>query len=111
MTLMQQYRAAKERHPNMLLLFRVGDFLELYGADAETAAKVLGLTLTSRDRTIAMAGFPHHCLEQYLSRLLKTGHRVAICDPVDELPEGARSERIVVPPTELQQPTLFDEAD
>ena len=56
--LMQQYRAAKEKHPDMLLLFRMGDFYELFDQDAETAHKLLGLTLTTRDRTIAMAGFP-----------------------------------------------------
>src|SRR5437667_7642609 len=87
--MMQQYREAKERHPGMLLLFRVGDFYELFDQDAETAAKVLGLTLTSRDKTISMAGFPHHSLEIYLQKLLKAGHRVAICDQVKEsLPRG-----------------------
>jgi DNA mismatch repair protein MutS len=109
MTMMQQYHAAKERHPNMLLLFRVGDFYELFGEDAETASKILGLTLTSRDRTLSMAGFPHHQLETYLHRLLKAGQRVAICEQVAELPAGNGSERIVIP-AEESQPTLFDEA-
>jgi DNA mismatch repair protein MutS len=108
MTLMQQYHEAKARHPNMLLLFRVGDFYELFGDDAETASKVLGLTLTTRDKTVSMAGFPHHTLEMYLSRLLKAGHRVAICDQVDESPGSTRPERVVVP-EEDSQPTLFDE--
>jgi DNA mismatch repair protein MutS len=109
MTLIEQYHAAKERHPNMLLLFRMGDFYELYGADAEIASRVLSLTLTSRDKTTPMAGFPHHALESHLHVLLKAGHRVAICDQVDELPAGASSERIVVPPE--GQPSLFDEAE
>ncbi len=61
--MMQQYRDAKARHPGMLLLFRMGDFYELFDDDAETGARVLGLTLTSRDKTIPMAGFPHHQLE------------------------------------------------
>ena len=82
--LMQQYRAAKEKHPDMLLLFRLGDFYELFDQDAETAHKLLGLTLTTRDRILTMAGFPHHQLEAYLHKLLKEGQRVAICEPVDE---------------------------
>lgn len=88
-SLMEQYRAAKEKHPNMLLLFRVGDFYELFEQDAETAHKLLGLTLTTRDRTITMAGFPHHQLEAYLHKLLKEGQRVAVCEPAEEsLPRG-----------------------
>jgi len=70
--IMEQYRAAKEKHPDMLLLFRMGDFYELFGEDAETAHKLLGLTLTTRDRTLTMAGFPHHQLEVYLHKLLVT---------------------------------------
>jgi len=83
-TIMEQYRAAKEKHPGMLLLFRVGDFLEMFGEDAETAHRLLGLTLTTRDRTLIMAGFPHHQLEIYLRKLLHEGKRVAICEPVEE---------------------------
>jgi DNA mismatch repair protein MutS len=82
--MMQQYRDAKERHPGMLLLFRMGDFYELFNDDAETAARVLGLTLTSRDKSVPMAGFPHHQLEQYLHKLLHQGHRVAVCDQVED---------------------------
>jgi DNA mismatch repair protein MutS len=97
MTLIEQYHAAKARHPDMLLLFRMGDFYELFGADAETASKILGLTLTSRDKTTSMAGFPHHALENYLSRLIKAGQRVAICDQVDDLASGhpIRKDRVV----------------
>ena len=107
MTLIEQYHAAKERHPNLLLLFRVGDFYELYGEDAETAARILGLTLTSRDRTIPMAGFPHHQLETYLHRFLKAGQRVAICEQV-ESPAGKVPGEFT--PVNTEQPTLFDEA-
>src|SRR5436305_263557 len=82
--MMRQYREAKERHPGMLLLFRMGDFFELFGDDAILAAKVIGLTLTSRDKQIPMAGFPHHQLEGYLRKLLLGGHRVAVCDQVEE---------------------------
>jgi DNA mismatch repair protein MutS len=119
MTLMQQYHAAKARHPNMLLLFRWGDFIELFDADAETAARLLGLTLTRRDQR-PMAGFPHHALEAYLHKLLKAGQRVAICDPAETTAQPV--ERIVVPDSEpapaLPAPTrpsmrqaLFDDED
>ena len=67
----------------MLLLFRMGDFYEMFDSDARSAARILGLTLTSRDKTTDMAGFPHHQLEAYLHKLLKEGVRVAICDQVD----------------------------
>ncbi len=69
--MMQQYQEAKQRHPGMLLLFRMGDFYELFDDDATTAARVLGLTLTSRDKSIPMAGFPYHQLENYLQKLLR----------------------------------------
>ena len=84
---LKAYQEAKHRHPNMLVLFRIGDFYELYSQDAETAARLLGLTLTTRrDRgeTVAMAGFPHHSLESYLQTLLRAGHRVTVCDQVEE---------------------------
>jgi hypothetical protein len=107
--IVEQYRAAKERHPDMLLLFRMGDFYELFAEDAEIAHKLLGLTLTTRDRTLAMAGFPHHQLEGYLHQLLKLGQRVAICDQVDEslapVPIGSQVARIVtsVPASEQRE--------
>lgn len=110
--MMQQYRDAKERHPGMLLLFRMGDFYELFNSDAELAARVLGLTLTSRDKTVPMAGFPHHQLEAYLRKLLKAGHRVAICDQVED-PAQAKGlvkrdvTRIVTPGT-LTEDDLLD---
>src|SRR5262249_49081756 len=82
--MMQQYWDAKERHPGMLLLFRMGDFYELFDTDAEMAARILGLTLTSRDKSMPMAGFPHHQLENYLQKLLAAGHRAAVCDQVED---------------------------
>jgi DNA mismatch repair protein MutS len=82
--MMQQYQDAKTRHPGMLLLFRMGDFYETFGADAETASRLLGLTLTSRDKSMPMAGFPHHALDGYLRKLLESGTRVAICDQVED---------------------------
>jgi DNA mismatch repair protein MutS len=92
------YRETKERHPGMLLMFRVGDFYELFEKDAETAAKVLGLSLTVRDKVFPMAGFPHHSLESHLRKLLHAGHRVAICDQIEPFStRGAEVNRIVTP--------------
>ena len=93
------YREAKERHPGMILMFRVGDFYELFDTDAETAARVLGLSLTIRDKVFPMAGFPYHSLETYLRKLLHAGHRVAICDQIEPmaLPKRAEVNRIVTP--------------
>ncbi len=82
--IMQQYQETKEKHPDMILLFRIGDFYEVFNDDAEECHRRLGLTLTTRDREIIMAGFPHHQLETYLHKLLKEGLRVAVCDQVDE---------------------------
>ncbi|HEX4591180.1 MAG TPA: DNA mismatch repair protein MutS, partial [Gemmataceae bacterium] len=82
--MMRQYQEAKAHHPGMLLLFRMGDFYETFDGDAELAARVLGLTLTSRDKQVPMAGFPHHQLENYLRKLLQAGHRVAVCDQVED---------------------------
>ena len=84
--MMKQYHQAKEACGDALLFFRMGDFYELFHDDAKSAAKVLGLTLTSRDKanTVPMAGFPHHQLDSYLARLIKKGHRVAVCEQVED---------------------------
>src|SRR4051812_35121058 len=82
--IMKQYWAAKAKYPRHLMFFRVGDFYELFYEDAKTASRVLGLTLTSRNKgaaePIPMAGVPAHTVEQYLARLLRQGFAVAICD-------------------------------
>src|SRR5580765_7251560 len=110
--MMQQYREAKARHPGMLLLFRMGDFYELFDDDAQTAARVLGLTLTSRDKSIPMAGFPHHQLEAYLRKLLHLGHRVAVCDQVEDaaLAKGLVKREVtrVVTPGTVTEDELLD---
>ena len=110
--MMQQYREARERHPGMLLLFRMGDFYELFDDDAEVASRVLGLTLTSRDKTIPMAGFPHHALEGYLRKLLHAGHRVAVCDQVEDpaLAKGLVKREVtrVVTPGTVTEDDLLD---
>src|SRR5262245_7388316 len=110
--MMKQYWEAKERHPGMLLLFRMGDFYELFDKDAETAAKLLGLTLTSRDKSIAMAGFPHHQLESYLATMLRAGHRVAVCDQVEDPAQAQglvrREVTRVVTPGTVTEDNLLD---
>lgn len=86
--LMQQHRAIKQRYPDAILLFRVGDFYETFGEDAVIASSVLGITLTKRNNGAAssseLAGFPHHSLETYLHKLVKAGYRVAICDQLED---------------------------
>lgn len=85
---MQQHRAIKQKYPDAILLFRVGDFYETFGEDAIAASKVLGITLTKRNNGAAasseLAGFPHHALDTYLHKLVKAGYRVAICDQLED---------------------------
>ena len=91
--LMQQHRAIKQRYPDAILLFRVGDFYETFGEDAIVASQVLGITLTKRNNGAAssseLAGFPYHALDTYLHKLVKAGHRVAICDQLED-PKAAK---------------------
>jgi len=85
---MQQHRAIKQKYPDAVLLFRVGDFYETFGEDAVIASRVLGITLTKRNNGAAasseLAGFPHHSLDTYLHKLVKAGYRVAICDQLED---------------------------
>ena len=78
-----QWENIKAKHPDAILLFRCGDFYETYYADAETVAKDLGITLTRSDDGTKMAGFPYHALGIYLPKLIRAGHRVAICDQLE----------------------------
>src|SRR5882724_2008367 len=91
--LMRQYAAIKKQHPNALLFFRLGDFYELFFEDAVVAARELQITLTSRnkekDHAIPMCGVPYHAAENYLSKLLRKGFKVAICEQM-ELPSAAK---------------------
>ncbi|CAN5299932.1 DNA mismatch repair protein MutS [soil metagenome] len=86
--LMKQYNAIKAKYPGALLLFRVGDFYETFGQDAIEASKVLDIVLTKRgagsSSEIELAGFPHHSLDNYLPKLVRAGHRVAICDQLED---------------------------
>ena len=90
--LAKAYAEMKAKHPDAVLLFRMGDFYEAYGDDAKTASDVLGITLTRRnakDCTEQMAGFPHHALDTYLPKLVRAGQRVAICDEPMKFTESA----------------------
>lgn len=86
--LMKQYNEIKAKHPDALLLFRVGDFYETFGEDAVKTSKILGIILTKRANgtasEIALAGFPHHSLNTYLPKLVRAGQRVAICDQLED---------------------------
>lgn len=86
--LMQQHNAIKQQYPDAILLFRVGDFYETFGEDAVKSSAILGITLTKRNNgaasSLELAGFPHHSLDTYLHKLVKAGHRVAICDQLED---------------------------
>jgi len=106
--LMRQYQAAKQQVPGALLLFRLGDFYELFYDDAVTAARELEITLTARNKErgepIPMCGVPYHAADSYISRLIQRGYRIAICDQMEEAGPGkklVRREvtRIVTPGT------------
>jgi DNA mismatch repair protein MutS len=91
--MMQQYREWKRRYPDYLLLFRLGDFYETFHEDAAVAARVLDIVLTSRQKgegAIPMAGVPHHAVDGYIARLIRAGHKVAVCDQVETTPARGR---------------------
>ena len=102
--LMAQYFQVKAKHPDAVLLFRVGDFYETFGEDAVRASKALGITLTSRNNggsDVELAGFPHHALDMYLPRLVRAGFRVAICEQMEKPVPGKVVRRAV---TEIVTP-------
>ena len=86
--LLKQYQEMKKKHPDAILMFRVGDFYEIFGKDAVEASEILGITLTRRqsgiDSRIELAGFPHHALDTYLPKLVRAGKRVAICEQLED---------------------------
>ena len=86
--MLKQYFDIKSKHPDAILLFRVGDFYEMYGKDAVVGAEILGIVLTRRSNGVTdyveMAGFPHHALDTYLPKLVRAGKRVAICDQLED---------------------------
>ncbi|MDD3973158.1 MAG: DNA mismatch repair protein MutS [Methanothrix soehngenii] len=117
--LMEQYYQNKKLYPDALLLFRVGDFYETFADDAVIVARDLNITLTSRQKDdqgekIPLAGVPYHSLDVYLARLIRAGHKVAICDQVED-PKLARGlvkraiTRVVTPGT-IIEPSMLDES-
>ena len=115
--MMQQYEKAKEACGDALLFFRMGDFYELFHDDARKAAKLLGLTLTSRDKAskVPMAGFPHHQLDGYMGKLIKLGLRVAVCEQVEDPKEAKglvkREISQIVSPGTIADEALLDPAE
>ena len=86
--MMVQYLAMKERYPDAFLFFRLGDFYEMFNEDALEASKILEITLTSRnknaDNPTPMCGVPYHSAKEYIKRLIEAGHKVAICEQVED---------------------------
>jgi len=82
-TMLEQFKQIKEQYPDALLLFRCGDFYEMYHEDADKASKVLNITVTHRGDGVHMCGFPFHALDGYLPKLVRAGFRVAICDQLE----------------------------
>ncbi|MBS3900551.1 MAG: DNA mismatch repair protein MutS [Dethiobacter sp.] len=111
--MIKQYREIKEQHQDKLLLFRVGDFYELFFEDAKVGARELEIVLTSRDSHVPLAGFPYHALNTYLGRLLERGYKVAICEQMED-PKSAKGivkreiVQIVTPGT-VMDVSLLDE--
>ncbi len=112
--LWKQYWEIKKQYPDVLLLFRLGDFYELFGQDAEVASAVLEITLTGREQKgerIPMCGVPHHAAERYVARLIAAGHRVAICEQIED-PRFAKGivrrkvTRVITPGTVLDDSML-----
>ena len=118
--MMQQYLRLKADHPDKLLFYRMGDFYELFHDDAERAAKLLDITLTSRGASagvpIKMAGVPYHAVEQYLAKLVKLGESVAICEQIGDPatskgPVERKVMRVVTPGTLTDAALLDDKRD
>ena len=114
--MMERYLEVKRQNPGTVLLFRMGDFYELFYEDAQIAARLLGLTLTSRDKgstnPVPMAGFPYHALESYLQKLIQSGCRVAVCEQVEDpkLAKGLVKREVtrIVTPGTLTDDSLLD---
>jgi len=118
--MLAQYRAIKQKHQDVILLFRLGDFYEMFGEDAKIASQVLELVLTSREvgkgRRIPMCGIPYHAADRYLARLLAAGYRAAVCDQVEDPKQTkglVRREvvRILTPGTVVEEHLLDSKAN
>lgn len=117
--LMEQYYRIKKQYPDAILLFRVGDFFETFGEDAVTVSRDLNIVLTSRQKDdtgnkIPLAGVPYHALDVYLARLVKSGHKVVICDQVEDpkLAKGLVKREItrVVTPGTIIEPSMLEDS-
>lgn len=90
--MLEQYWKFKDLHPDKILLFRMGDFYETFFDDAKTTSKILGITLTARNKSdddpVPLAGFPYHALDNYLNKLVSAGEKVAICEQVEDPKEA-----------------------
>ncbi|MGB4925017.1 MAG: DNA mismatch repair protein MutS, partial [Giesbergeria sp.] len=118
--MMQQYLALKAEYPDTLLLYRMGDFYEVFFADAEKAARLLDITLTQRGQSagqpVVMAGVPFHALENYLARLIRMGESVAIAEQVGDVatakgPVERKVVRVVTPGTLTDTELLSDKVE
>ncbi|HEU4752674.1 MAG TPA: DNA mismatch repair protein MutS, partial [Armatimonadota bacterium] len=118
--LFKQYWEIKRQYPDVILMFRLGDFYEMFAGDAETASRALEITLTSRDyvggERIPMCGVPHHAVDRYVARLIASGHRVALCEQMED-PRFAKGivkrkvTRVVTPGTVLEDSMLEAKAN
>ena len=106
-SILRQIKQLKSKHPDAVLLFRVGDFYQTYAEDAQKASKILGITLTRSNKTVdnkplEMAGFPYHALDSYLPRLIRAGERVAICDQLT-MPKREAVKESITPVSQQEQ--------
>ncbi len=112
---MRQYKRFKAQHPGCVLFFRMGDFYEMFFEDAVLAHKTLGVTLTQRTEGVPMAGVPYHAVEGYLRRMIQAGHRVAVCEQVEDAKDAKgvvkRDVTRVVTPGTLTDESLLDEGE
>lgn len=111
---MRQFKHFKQQHPGCVLFFRMGDFYEMFFDDAELAHRVLGVTLTQRTAGVPMAGVPYHSVEGYLRRMIQAGHRVAVCDQVEDAKDAKGVvkrdvTRVITPGTLTDESLLADE--
>ena len=110
---MRQYKHFKKQHPGCVLFFRMGDFYEMFHEDAVLAHKTMGITLTQRSEGVPMAGVPYHSVEGYLRKMIQAGHRVAVCEQVEDAKEAKgvvkRDVTRVITPGTLTDETLLEE--
>ncbi|HSV97519.1 MAG TPA: DNA mismatch repair protein MutS [Spirochaetota bacterium] len=114
--MLKQYLEIKKKYPGEILFFRMGDFYEMFFEDAHTASRVLNIALTARQNDVPMCGVPHHAAESYIARLIKAGHRVAICEQMESVPSSGtvvRREvtRVITPGTLVEQNLLQSDAN